>query len=61
MERSPSLLFSARRGKQKPESFESQSKSILEASFGLSPFEQVGLASQLTQTDQEGVEVNSVV
>jgi hypothetical protein len=61
MQKTTRLSFSARKGKQKPESFQSQPKNILEASFGLSPVEQLGLTLTMNQTSQERVEVNSVV
>ena len=60
MQKSSKLAFSARLGKQKPERFESQPKSVLEASFDSTTIEQVGLSVTLTQTSQERVEVNSV-
>ena len=60
MQKVTKLSYSARKGKQKPESFESQPKNILEASFGLGPVEQLGLTVTISQTSQERVEVNSV-
>jgi hypothetical protein len=61
MRLSTSLSYAQRKGQQKPESFASQPKSILEVSFGPSPFEHMGLTMKLTQTNLERVETNSVV
>ena len=55
------LKFKASKGKQKPESFVGEPKDILEASFNGEPFEQTGLTLTATQTNEEAVEVNSVV
>ena len=55
------LKYSASKGKQKPESFVGESKDVLEASFNGAPFEQAGLTLTTTQTNEEEVEVNSVV
>jgi hypothetical protein len=61
MQTSTKFVFVASKGKQTPESFESQPKNVLEASFALSPFEQVGLTLEVTLANQERVEMNSVV
>jgi hypothetical protein len=55
------LKVSASNGRQKPESFVGDSSDVLEESFDKAPFEQVGLRLSTTQTNEEGVEVNSVV
>jgi len=49
------------KGKQKPESFVGEPKDVLEASVSGGPFEQIGLTLTTTQTDEEPVEINSVV
>ena len=55
------LRFVQGNGLQKWESFVEGPKDILEASFNGQPFEQTGLALTSTQTNEEEVEVNSVV
>ena len=55
------LRFTAVAGKQRSESFVGEPKDILEASFNGEPFEQTGLTLTTTQTNEEQVEVNSVV
>jgi YVTN family beta-propeller protein len=52
---------SATLGKQKPENFVGEPKDILEESFNGGRFEQTGLTLTTTQTNEEAVEVNSVV
>jgi hypothetical protein len=54
------LKYSAAKGKQRPERFVGEPKDVLEASFNGGPFEQMGLAVKLTETNEEKVEVNSV-
>lgn len=49
------------KGKQKPEAFLGEPKDVLEASLGGLPFEQTGLKVKLVTTNEEAVEVNSVV
>jgi hypothetical protein len=48
-------------GVQKPTHFVGQPNETLEASFGGGPFEQTGLALTTVQTNQQKVEINSVV
>jgi len=55
------LVYAQSKGKQSPESFEGEPKDILEASFSAEPFEQTGLKLTTIQTNEEKVEVNSVV
>jgi hypothetical protein len=55
------LAFAQTKGKQKPERFVGEAKDVLEASFNGGPFEQAGLALKTNQTNEEKVEVNSVV
>jgi len=55
------LKAKASKGKQKPESFVGELKDVLEVSFSGAPFEQAGLTLTATQTNEEAVEVNSVV
>jgi len=55
------LKAKASRGKQTPESFAGGPKDILEESFNSAPFEQTGLTIAITLTNEEEVEVNSVV
>jgi len=52
---------SATTGKQKPENFVGEPKDILEESFNGGGFEQTGLTLTTTQTNEEKVEINSVV
>lgn len=61
MSQTQTLKFKASKGKQKPERFVEEPKDILEASFNGEPFEQTGLTLTATQTNEEKVEVNSVV
>ena len=55
------LDASASKGKQNPESFVDEPNDILEESFNGAAFEQTGLTLASTQTNEEEVEVNSVV
>ena len=55
------LKFKASKGKQKPESFVGGPKDVLEESFNSPPFQQAGLTMDITETNVEAVEVNSVV
>ena len=55
------LRAKASKGKQAPESFVEGPKDILEESFNGAPFEETGLTIAITQTNEEEVEVNSVV
>ena len=55
------LKASASKGKQKPESFVGEPKDILEESFNGAALEQTGLTLSTTQSNEEEVEVNSVV
>jgi len=48
-------------GKQKPESFAGGPKEVLEESVGGAAYEQAGVTATITQTSEEGVEVNSVI
>ena len=52
---------SAAKGKQRPENFVGGSKDVLEEAFNDEVVEQAGLALKTTQTNEEPVEVNSVV
>jgi alpha-tubulin suppressor-like RCC1 family protein len=59
---SPKLKYKAASGKQKPEGFEGQPADVLEmALFGTTTFSQAGLSMEATQTNEEKVEINSVV
>jgi hypothetical protein len=53
------LKYSAKKGRQKPESFVGEPKDVLEASLDGGSFEQAGLTLETTQTNEERVEVNS--
>jgi hypothetical protein len=55
------VTASAAAGKQKPENFVGELEDILEESFNGRGFEQAGLTLTTTQTNEEAVEVNSVV
>jgi hypothetical protein len=58
----PKLKYKATSGKQKPEGFEGQPADVLEmALFGTTTFSQAGLSMEATQTNEEKVEINSVV
>jgi hypothetical protein len=61
MQLTSKLNYSASKGKQKPEGFVGEPKDILEASFNKAPFEQTGLTLKTTQTNEETVEISSVV
>jgi hypothetical protein len=61
MSLTPALKGSASKGKQKPEAFVGEPKDILEESLNGGAFEQAGLTLTTIQTDEEAVEVNSVV
>jgi hypothetical protein len=61
MSEKPTVKYSQKAGVQKPTHFEGQPNEILEASFGGGPFEQTGLALTIIQSNQQKVEVNSVV
>lgn len=49
------------KGKQKPEQFEGEPKDILEFNANGGPFEQAGFGLEVTRTNEESVEINSVV
>jgi hypothetical protein len=53
--------FIAKSGKQKPERFEGEPRDVLESNTNGGPFEQAGLTLHMTQTNEEAIEVNSVV
>ena len=55
------LTAKASKGKQAPERFEGGPKDILEESIAGAPFEPIGVTVAITQTNEEDVEVNSVV
>jgi hypothetical protein len=55
------LKYAALSGKQKPEKFEGQPKDVLETAFGEAAFEQSALKLTTVQTNQEKIEINSVV
>jgi hypothetical protein len=55
------LSFTQGVGKQKPESFEGLPKDVLEATFGEAAPVQMGLKLVTVQTDEQALEVNSVV
>jgi hypothetical protein len=61
MKLTASLTFTEGLGKQKPESFEGQPRDVLEAVFGEAPASQTGLKLTSVQTNEELIEVNSVV
>jgi len=54
------LKFSARKGKQKPQSFAGEPNDVLEASFDGGAYEQAGLTLSAMQINEEDVEINSV-
>jgi len=55
------LKYTATAGKQKPEKFEGLPKDVLETSFGEAPFDQSGLKLTTIQTNEEKIEINTVV
>jgi len=55
------LKYAATAGKQKPEQFEGQPKDIIESSLGGGAFEQSSWTITTVQTNEEKMEVNSVV
>jgi hypothetical protein len=61
MQLTATLKFAQAKGKQKPERFQGEAKDVLEESVNGSAFEQAGLAFESTQTNEEAIEINSVV
>jgi hypothetical protein len=55
------VKYAAVSGKQKPEKFEGLPKDVLETSFGEAAFEQSALKLVTVQTNEEKIEINSVV
>jgi hypothetical protein len=55
------LKYTATGGKQKPEAFEGMPADVLLSTFGEAAPEQTGLKLQLIRTDEEKIEVNTVV
>jgi len=55
------LKYAASSGKQKPEKFEGLPKDVLETSFAEAAYEQSGLTLATVQTNEEKIEINSVV
>lgn len=55
------LRFVALHGRQVPERFVNESADVLEASFGGEAFEQTGLTLTVTRSNEEPLEINSVV
>jgi len=55
------FAFREAKGKQKPEQFEGEPKDILEGMADGGPFEQSGLASEARLTNEEAIEINSVI
>jgi hypothetical protein len=55
------VKWNASGGKQKPEKFEGQPKDVLETAFGEGPFEQSALKLTTIQTNEEKIELNTVV
>jgi hypothetical protein len=55
------LNFVQKKGKQKPQQFEGEPKDVLEFSFNGGPFGQAGMAFEAKLTNEEPIEVNSVV
>jgi alpha-tubulin suppressor-like RCC1 family protein len=60
MTQTPNRSFKSAKGKQKPEQFEGGVVEVLKESLEHEPFEQTGLVSTMTLTNEEKVEVNSV-
>jgi hypothetical protein len=58
---SGTVKYAAVSGKQKPEKFEGLPKDVLETAFGEAPFEQSALKLVTVQTNEEKIEINSVV
>jgi hypothetical protein len=59
MSSTATLKFKASKGKQKPESFETGPKDVLEESVNGGALERTGLSATITQTNGAQVEVNS--
>jgi hypothetical protein len=55
------LKYTAKKGKQKPEKFEGEPKDVLESSLKNLPFEQSGQTITTVQTNEELLELNTVV
>ena len=58
---STALKFSAKKGKQKPESFAGGPREVLEASINGAGTEQIGLTASLTQTSEEPIEISAAL
>ena len=61
MKLTATLKFKQAKGKQKPEQFEGGPKDVLEWSANGGPFEQAGMNLEVTQTNEEKIEINSVI
>lgn len=55
------LKFKQSKGKQTTEHFEGEANDVLEASISGGAYEQAGLALEVTQTNEEELEINTVV
>jgi hypothetical protein len=58
---SATLKYAASTGKQKPEGFEGLPRDVLETEFGEAAAEQTGLKLTTIQTNDEKIEINTVV
>jgi hypothetical protein len=61
MESKITLKYTAKKGKQKPEKFEGEAKDVLESALKNLPFEQAGQTITTVQTNEEALEINTVV
>jgi hypothetical protein len=61
MKLTATLKFKQTKGKQKPEQFEGQPRDVLEWSTEGGPFEQAGMALEAAQTNEEKIEINTVL
>jgi hypothetical protein len=61
MKLTATLKFKQAKGKQKPEQFEGQPRDVLEWNTDGGPFEQAGMGFEAAQTNEEKIEINTVL
>lgn len=61
MKLNATLKFKQAKGKQKPEQFEGQPRDVLEWNTDGGPFEQAGMGFEAAQTNEEKIEINTVL
>jgi hypothetical protein len=58
---SATVKYAETAGKQKPDRFEGMPQDVLETSFGEAPLEQSGVKLTTIQTNEEKIEISTVV